>query len=142
MIVSLIDADVAARCPGLKIVVSHGGGMVPFIQPRLRVLLPWKWQGDPEQGAARVDRTIDSLYYDLAIVSFPSSLAAIGLTHDASKLVVGYDLPYFPAEQIPVAVANLAAFNGFSDIDRDMIRSGNARRLFPRLGKTNLRQGA
>ena len=133
MIVSLIDSDTVARCPNLNIVASHGGGMVPFIKPRLGVLLPWKWRGDPAEGKARVDHAIDSLIYDLAIVSYPASLAAIKDTHDPARLVVGYDLPFWPPEQIPPAVDNLAAFHGFSDGEREMMRSGNALRLFPRL---------
>ena len=32
---------------------------------------------------------------------------------DPAKLVVGYDLPYFPAKEIATAVEKLSAFNGF-----------------------------
>ncbi len=41
MVVSLIDTDTVARCPDVRIIVSHGGGgTLPLIQPRLAVLLP------------------------------------------------------------------------------------------------------
>ena len=62
--------------------------------------------------------------------------------HSASKLVAGFDLPFFPEPEISVAMRNLTAFGGFSGAEREMIRSGNAKRLFPRLGGTNPRQGA
>lgn len=133
MVVSLIDSDTIARCPDLKIIASHGGGTIPFIQPRLAVLLPWKRKEDREQGAARVNHAIGSLYYDTAIVSFPAALSAISLTHDVSKLLTGYDLPFFPPKEIGVSVRNLSAFKGYSDADREAIWSGNALKLFPRL---------
>ncbi len=133
MIVSLIDSDTVARCPDLKIIVSHGGGTVPFLQPRLAALLPWKTHEDPVEGAARINAAIGSLYYDTAIVSYPASLAAISMTHDVSRLVTGFDLPFFPPAQIPASIRALAAFDGYSDADRELIHSGNALRLFPRL---------
>ena len=133
MVVSLIDTDTVARCPDLKIIASHGGGTLPLIQPRLAVLLPWKRKEDPEAGAARVNQAIDALYYDTAIVSYPASLAAIRDTHDVGKLLTGYDLPFFPPKEIGVAAANLAAFQDWSEADRELIRSGNALKIFPSL---------
>lgn len=133
MIVSLIDTDVVARCPDLKIIASHGGGTVPFLQTRLSMILPWKRNEDPAEGAKRVNHAIDSLYYDTAIVQFPAALAAIKLTHDASRLLTGYDLPFFPEKALPVERQNFAAFDGFSEAQRERIRSGTALDLFPRL---------
>ena len=133
MIVSLIDSDTVTRCPDLKIVVSHGGGTVPFLQPRLAALLPWKRHENPAEGAARVNAAIESLYYDTAIVSYPASLAAISLTHHVSRVVTGFDLPFFPPAEVPASIQTLAAFDGYSDAEREMVRSGNALRLFPRL---------
>lgn len=132
-VVSLIDTDVVARCPDLKIIVSHGGGTLPFLQPRLAMILPWKRNEDPDAGAKRVNGAIDSLFYDTAIVSFPASLAAIKLTHDTSRILTGYDLPFFPEKGLPIERRNLAAFDGFDDGERDRIRRGNALELFPRL---------
>ena len=136
MVVSLIDSDTMRRCPKLKIVASHGGGTIPFIQPRLAVLLPWKRHEDPAEGAARVNEAIAALYYDTAIVSYPASLQAISMTHDVSKIVVGFDLPFFPPDEIGASMRTLAAFDGYSDVDRTKIRSGNALNLFPRLAET------
>ena len=133
MIVSLIDSDTVARCPDLKIIVSHGGGTVPFLQPRLVALLPWKTHEDPAKAEKRINAAIASLYYDTAIVTYPASLAAISMTHDVSRVVTGFDLPYFPAAQISASTRTLAAFDGYSDADRELIRSGNALWLFPRL---------
>ena len=142
MIVSLIDSDTVARCPDLKIIASHGGGTVPFIQPRLAVLLPWKRHEDPEAGAARVDGAIGALYYDTAIVSYPASLAALKVSHDTSKLLTGYDLPFFPGDKISLARENLAGFEGYSAADREMITAGNALKLLPRLAEAVRREAS
>ena len=135
MIVSLIDSDTMARCPDVKIICSHGGGTVPFMQPRLAVLLPWKKHEDKEAGAKRVNDAIGALYYDTAIVSYPASLAAIRQTHDVGKLLTGYDLPFFPGDRIPIARDNLAAFEGYSAAEREAITAGNALKLLPRLAR-------
>ncbi|WP_181408143.1 amidohydrolase family protein [Pararhizobium mangrovi] len=132
-VASLIDGDTAKRCPGLKIIVSHGGGTIPFLKDRLELLLPWKWDGDPQDGAERVTSTLDSLYYDLAIVGFPASLAAIEKTHDVSRLLTGYDLPFVPEKALEAGRKNIEAFGGFSDDDRTKISFANAQTLFPRL---------
>ena len=135
MVVSLIDTDMVARCPDVRIIVSHGGGTLPLIQPRLAVLLPWKRKEDPEEGAYRVNRVIDSLYFDTAIVSYPASLAALRAMHDTSRLLTGYDLPFFPTAKIAEARRNLEAFGGYTAAERAMIDSGNALNLFLRLAR-------
>jgi predicted TIM-barrel fold metal-dependent hydrolase len=133
MVVSLIDGDVVARCPDLKIIASHGGGTIPLLQDRLALILPWKRNEDQEEGAKRVNAAINSLYFDTAIVSFPAPLAAIKLTHDTSRLLTGYDLPFFPEKGLDLVRKNFASFAGFTDEDKAMIHSGNAQKLFPRL---------
>ena len=133
MVVSLIDTDTVARCPDVRIIVSHGGGTLPLIQPRLAVLLPCKGKEDLEEGARRVNQAIDSLYFDTATVSYPASLPALRAMHDTSRLLTGYDLPFFPADKIAVSRRNLEAFAGYTAAERGMIFSGNAIRLFPRL---------
>ena len=137
MVVSLIDSDAVTRCPDIKFIASHGGGTLPLIQPRLAVLMPWKRKEDPEQGAERVNRTIDSLFFDTAIVSYPASLAALHAIHSTSKMLTGYDLPFFPADKIQVSLNNLQQFQGYSDADRNLIISGNALRILPRIATMN-----
>ncbi len=135
MVVSLIDTDTVTRCPDIRFIASHGGGTLPLIQPRLAVLMPWKRKEDPEAGARRVNHAIDSLYFDTAIVSYPASLAALQAIHSTSKMLTGYDLPFFPPDKIKVSLDNLHAFAGYSDDDRRMILSGNAEALLPRIAK-------
>ena len=133
MVVSLIDSDTVRRCPDIRFIASHGGGTLPLIQPRLAVLMPWKRKEDPEAGAQRVNQAIDSLFFDTAIVSYPASLAALQALHSVSKMLTGYDLPFFPADKIKVSVDNLQAFPGYSEAERRQIISGNALELLPRV---------
>ena len=136
-VASLIDADLMARCPDLRFILSHGGGTIPFMQDRLELLLPWKWKGDAEDGARRVRDAIGAFYYDLAIVGFPAPLSAISLTHHVKRLLTGYDLPFVPEKSLDPQRRNLAAFDGFSDEDRTRIASSNALELFPRLATSS-----
>jgi hypothetical protein len=51
----------------------------------------------------------------------------------ADRLLVGYDYPFRPEATIVPQAATLESFRGFSDAEKNLIRVGNACRLFPRL---------
>ena len=49
------------------------------------------------------------------------------------RLLVGYDYPFRPEATITRQAATLDGFAGFTEAEKDLIRTGNAVRLFPRL---------
>lgn len=136
-IVNLLDNETITRCPGIRWVASHGGGTLPLLINRLQEIFPWKRKPDPEATAKKIADQIASIYWDMAIVCYKAPLLAIQASHPATKMVMGFDLPFYPNDQIHVAKQNLAAFNGFSDQEKQAIDHGNALELFPRLSKTN-----
>ena len=135
MVVNLLDTDTITRCPDLRFIVSHGGGTLPLLITRIGELFSWKRHLDPVETKKKVEAQIASLYWDLAIVCYPAPLSAIKVSYPACKLMMGFDLPFYPADQIAVSKKNVEQFDGFTDAEKEMIDYGNAKQLFPRLAK-------
>ena len=138
-IVNLLDMETITRFPKIRWIASHGGGTLPMLLTRLEKLFPWKRNMDPEATQAKLADQIASIYWDMAIVCYEAPLRAIKASHPASKLLMGFDLPFYPADQIPVAKKNLSEFDGFSDAEKQAIDFGNAHFLFPRVAQANAR---
>ena len=135
MVISLLDTDTITRCPDIRFIVSHGGGTLPLLAPRIGELFSWKRHLDPVATAKKLKEQIATLYFDLAIVCYPSALAAIKESHDPAKLMMGFDAPFLPADSIGKAKQNFTDFPGFTEEQRGMIDADTARTLFPRLAK-------
>lgn len=132
-VVSLLDGGTLSRCPDIRFIISHGGGTLPFLGPRIGIGFSWKQDADQTLSVMKVKHEIASLYFDLAISTYPAALLAIQNSHDASKLLMGFDLPFLPADSIPKAKKSLADFDKFSEGEHARINAGNALKLFPRL---------
>jgi len=135
MVVNLLDTDTITRCPDIRFIVSHGGGNLSILTPRICELFPWKKHLDPIETARKIKAQIDSLYYDMAIVAYPAPLLAIRESHPTSKLLMGFDGPFMPAKSIGMAKETIANFQGFSAKEQTMIDANNAYELFPRLAE-------
>ena len=75
------------------------------------------------------------MYFDLAIVCYPSALAAIKESHDPAKLMMGFDAPFLPSDSVGKVKKSFAEFPGFTERQRGQIDAGTAHKLFPRLAK-------
>ncbi len=135
MIVNLLDTETITRFPHIRWIVAHGGGTLPMMLTRLQKLFPWKRHPDPEATAKKVAEQVASLYWDLAIVCYEAPLRAIQASHPADRLMMAFDLPFYPVDQIAVAKANVAAFDAFSHDEKLAIDFGTAHSLFSRLAR-------
>ena len=77
------------------------------------------------------------MYWGLAIVYYEAPSLATKASHSTSKLMMAFDLPFYPAGQIAVAKANIAAFDGFSEGEKQAIKFGTTHQLFPRVARAN-----
>ena len=125
-VASLIFGGVMDRFPGLKILLSHTGGFVPWIRGR--------WQHgylereEPKsRGAHPVEAYIRKFYYD-TIIHNADCLEFAWKTLGADRIVYGTDYPFDmgdlgPARQIP-GLSRLPA------ADQEKILAGNVRRIY------------
>jgi aminocarboxymuconate-semialdehyde decarboxylase len=120
--VSLLAAGVPERFPRLRILLSHGGGALSWILPRMdfgwSLGLKGRMSARPSQLARQF--WYDTILYDPASLSFLAS--AVGSDH----IVVGSDYPFSIRQQQPGAFASRALRN-------DAVLADNA---FAFLGRT------
>jgi 6-methylsalicylate decarboxylase len=131
-IANLLHTGALARYPNIRFVMSHMGGVTPFLlfrlsgfddDPRLRERVP--------DGVAAYLRR---LYYDVAQSAAPLSFRALLEVADPSRILFGTDYPFarLPEKVMKDTIAAVASFDGFDDGLRRRIALDNARTLFPR----------
>ena len=114
------------RYPHLKVILSHGGGFLPYAAERVaRVCSPDG--GNP----AGIDR-LQQFYFDVALSSSPYALPALLAFAKPSHILYGSDWPHAPKARGLHFADMLDAF-ALSAEQRSAIHRGNALALFPRL---------
>ncbi|HEU4320531.1 MAG TPA: amidohydrolase family protein [Acidimicrobiia bacterium] len=113
--------------PGIKIVLLHGGGYLPFYCSRA----DHTWEVRPETRVRIPDRPpsdyMKMLYYDTMVFQ-PLYLRHLVEVVGADRVMLGTDFPFDMGETDPVGL--IEATEGLSDVDRNRIKGGNAAALF------------
>jgi aminocarboxymuconate-semialdehyde decarboxylase len=106
--VSLLAAGVTQRFPRLRILLSHGGGALSWILPRMDYGWSLGLKGQMTQPPSKIARQFwyDTILYDPASLSFLSN--AVGIDH----IVVGSDYPFSIRQKQPGAFATRALGDG------------------------------
>ena len=113
--------------PGIKLVLLHGGGYLPFYCARA----DHTWEVRPEARARIPDHPpshyMKRLFYD-TVVFQPLYLRHLIEVVGVDRVMLGTDFPFDMAEVDPRGL--ISATEGITDQDRDEISGGNAMRLF------------
>ncbi|MCC6532158.1 MAG: amidohydrolase [Burkholderiales bacterium] len=108
------------RYAGVNVVLSHGGGALPYILGRLvRTHQFHRELADPNAG-------FEHLYFDTVMFD-PAALRFLADKVGADKLMLGSDYPFPIGDLAPLGVVRRA---GLSEIDVSSILGSNAARLF------------
>lgn len=125
--INMAKAGWLERYPGVKIILSHAGGFVPFAAERIaRICSP---DNSYQDGIARLRR----FYFDTALSSSPYALPSLLAFADPTHITFGSDWPYATQER-SAHFARLFDGFAFEPAQREAIERGNALRLFPRFG--------
>jgi aminocarboxymuconate-semialdehyde decarboxylase len=117
----LLYSGVPERFPGARIVLSHGGGALPYVLGRLarnHALAPGS-MADPEKGFAQ-------LYFD-SVVFDPEALRLLMAKAGPGRIVLGSDYPFPIGDLSPRRVVEEA---GLGEEEVDGILGSNAREAF------------
>jgi len=126
MVINLISSGTLERCPDIKIIVSHGGGTIPFLAPRIAGMMAgMKRSQNPREYNQKIMQLFGSLYFDLTAATHPGALYSISKLMPASHLLMGFDYPYMPPVSITGAVKDFYAFNHFTAEEHTAIEYGN-----------------
>jgi predicted TIM-barrel fold metal-dependent hydrolase len=137
-ILTLLRGAVFQRYPGLKIIVAHGGGSVPYQIGRWQaeVLTPGLG-GDPNN--VRFEVQLRQLYFD-TVLHWPLSLELLFKTVGPDRCLFGTEKPGSGSATDPDSGRGfddlkpvIEAMNFLTAEDREAIFENNARSVFPRL---------
>ena len=123
---SMLIAGVPARYPRIRFILSHAGGTLPSLAPRIALSLSMMpglidRVGDPLIG-------LRSFYYDTALSAGPSTLSGLCQITDPDHILFGTDFPFAPTSAIR---AFGKALDGMSlpGFDRPAVYRTNAEQL-------------
>ncbi|MBU1376785.1 MAG: amidohydrolase [Alphaproteobacteria bacterium] len=134
MITNLVYSGTKRRFPNVKVISTHGGGAVPYLAQRISTLAGFLGVGDRVLMAPdEVLADLRTFYFDITACATPNALPALLELVPPSQLMMGFDWPMMPPGLIAPALDFIATTPALSDADRDMIRFGAARALFPNL---------
>jgi predicted TIM-barrel fold metal-dependent hydrolase len=117
----------------VKIILSHGGGTLPFIAHRISLVGAAPSLQCP-RNHLEILEDFRSFYYDTALSASAPQLLALLEFADPSKILFGSDIPYAPFPAVMQITKNLDKFllkNKSDENSWQAINHENAKRLFP-----------
>jgi predicted TIM-barrel fold metal-dependent hydrolase len=127
---SIAMSGTLTRHPGLRVILSHGGGFLPYAALRIaNMVFPGR---DPNEGVEEFRR----FFFDTALASSEYSLPSLAAFARPGHLTFGTDWPYANTAQASAFTAELDA-RALTQDAADAINFANAETLFPRLALAN-----
>jgi predicted TIM-barrel fold metal-dependent hydrolase len=143
-VANMVYSGVLDRNPNIRFILSHGGGVVPYMAWRISIL-EYR-QRDKikklrslydliirKQGPSTGMKLLKNMYYDTTAVTASSSLTALKELLDPSHIVLGTDLGAAPKLMASLVLSDLKSFDGFDEEELRTIARKGALELFPRL---------
>lgn len=125
---SLIFSGIFDRFPGLKIVLEHAGGHLPYIIGRFAH--GWKVRPECRKFIQRSPADYLGEFYFDTIAHGPEALKFLISRVGAGRVLIGTDHPYDMGDTDPLG--SLAAVTGLTPEEKEMIAGGNAVSLLSR----------
>ncbi|HQF03696.1 MAG TPA: amidohydrolase family protein [Phycicoccus sp.] len=138
--ISLILSGALEQYDGIRFVLAHAGGFVPYIAHRillttLREEPKWKLAGMALNRKAEVARRMQMFkrfWFDIALSATPTTFPSLLAVADPAKVLFGSDFPFAPAMAVKYMRQEYESID-LSKAVRQGIDRGNAEVLFPRL---------
>lgn len=125
----MVANGVLRRHPNLRIILSHGGGFLPYAAYRFTGAAAF----NPGISAEDILEDLRRFYFDTALSSSPSALPSLLAFADPTHITFGSDFPFAPN---PGQWTSLLDSADLSQETHHAISRGNAEALFPRLDQT------
>lgn len=132
---NMVMNDIFGRFPNIKWIIPHGGAYIPLLSDRIDsfyLMLKGKLSEDHPLDFKGDMRHV---YFDSAGFVLQKQLAVLLQDVTSKNLLYGSDMPYTPDITVKGMSGGLEALNILSESDKADMFTGNAVRLFPRLGE-------
>ncbi|WP_052852291.1 amidohydrolase family protein [Streptomyces avicenniae] len=130
----LVLGGVLTRHPGIRWIVTHGGGVLPLLADRLELFRPLL--GGAASGGPGVREQLSGLWYDTAGTPFPRQIPALVGAFGSDRVLYGSDSCWTPAAGVAAQVASLGGAEQPPGTTWRALTTRNAARLFPHLPPT------
>ncbi|MGW2955254.1 amidohydrolase family protein [Streptomyces eurythermus] len=132
---NLVLSGTTTRHPGIRFILSHGGGFLPYAAHRIALTLQNHQQVSGIQPVMSHETILAELrrfYFDTALSANPDTLPTLLAFADPTRITFGSDFPYAHAKMSAYFTQQLDGYP-LDDQQRTAINRGNAQALFPRL---------
>jgi predicted TIM-barrel fold metal-dependent hydrolase len=131
---NLIYNGIMARYPGIRWVLAHAGGALPYLSVRLRLMEESDKAAPPfiERVPEGVAPYLKAFYFDVAIAGGAAPMAALMEIADPSHILYGSDWPYLGRDYIGDQLASLVRLPQFQGAGLRPLEWRNAATVFRR----------
>jgi predicted TIM-barrel fold metal-dependent hydrolase len=129
-VIDLVYSDKIQKYPNIKWIVSHAGGVLPYITHRLSTVA--QENKTMPLTSDEVMASLKTLYYDVALSTVPYVFATLKELFGTSHIVFGTDAPLRYEGPVTESIQQLKSYPGFDEADMKKIMSETAKELFPR----------
>ncbi|WP_328715291.1 amidohydrolase family protein [Nocardia salmonicida] len=126
--VHMVANGVFRRHKRVRVILSHGGGFLPYAAFRFIGAA----QFNPGIASEEIFEDLQRFYLDTALSSTPVAMPSLLAFADPTHITYGSDFPYVPSSKLFDAMLD---HHPLSEQQRSAIDRGNALALFPRLAK-------
>ncbi|MET7674144.1 amidohydrolase family protein [Streptomyces seoulensis] len=134
---NLVLSGTTTRHPGIRFILSHGGGFLPYAAHRIALALQAHQQVGgvkPVMPHETILAELRRFYFDIALSANPDTLPTLLAFADPARITFGSDFPYATPDMSAYFTRQLDAYP-LDDDQRAAIDRGNAEALFPRLAR-------
>jgi predicted TIM-barrel fold metal-dependent hydrolase len=130
---NMVLNGVMDRYRDVRVILSHGGGFLPYAAYRFSGLT--STVVDRGREADDILRDMKRFYFDTALSASPSALPALLAFAEPGHVLYGSDWPFAPQEAGSYYNHFLETYPDFTPGQAEAIDRGNAEALFPRLAR-------
>ncbi|KAE8756333.1 MULTISPECIES: amidohydrolase family protein [Paraburkholderia] len=130
-VIDLVFSNTFKRCPDIKLILPHAGGVLPAIAHRIALLSPMPVMKPQPKASEEVIAEFKGLYYDLAMSANQPGFDVLRTLAPISQILVGTDFPFQPAANVARNIDSFRRLEGIDADEHEAIARNNALRLFP-----------
>ncbi|BAH07306.1 amidohydrolase family protein [Clostridium kluyveri] len=126
----LIYSGKVQKYSNIKWIVSHAGGVIPYIAYRLSTVA--QENKVSSLSSDEVLASLRSLYYDVALSTSSSVFFTLRELAGTSHILFGTDYPLRYEKGVTESIQQFSSYLGFDEGEKSKIMSETAKELFPR----------
>ncbi len=130
----LVFSGVFKKYPGIKFILPHAGGTIPFLADRITFTGMFLTKG-PRTAPKGAEFYFRQQYYDTALSTSAPALRALREFVDPTHIVFGSDFPFAPDIIAKQSTERLITSDIFTESEKSLLSIENARALFATLSK-------